>query len=89
MASFDSTFPAQVREWANENGYEVGTRGRLSAPLYAAFLADPANKALASKVARDQGLTLPRGRLAKGADPTERYMGLAEALTGVGTYTAA
>lgn len=35
---------AEVRQWATDNGYEVGARGRLSAEVKSAFvLAQPAN----------------------------------------------
>ncbi len=35
----DGTDPATVRAWANENGYAVSTRGRVSRELREAYLA--------------------------------------------------
>lgn len=38
-----SPTPAQIREWAKQNGYQVNERGRISADVIAAYEAAHAN----------------------------------------------
>jgi hypothetical protein len=44
--------PAEVRAWAREHGFEVGTRGTLSASLKAAFTEATGREVVARKAAR-------------------------------------
>ncbi len=50
--------PAVVREWAKENGFTVGSRGRLHADVVAAYLASQPKTLLT--IAKEVGVQAPK-----------------------------
>lgn len=55
----------EVRQFAKDNGFEVGTRGRLSAGLFGAFLSSQ-TPAKVREIAAEAGVEVPaKGRISE------------------------